>query len=586
MMLKKFKMSLLRTEILKATCLLLGALTLSYLYPPYYFYVSGTDASVFTGISYQIRFGHESSKMFLPPGTDMSKARLLDETFTDIRGDSLPKERMIGIMTPYIVINKNREIEFSHFRLYPWILGAARFLPNWFDFAEYLNYLLLFVGIYFLYLILRNITKDDLASLLAAFSMYFVPTLMAISREPLSELLAFALNMILIYSALTKRVVIAGVVVSLLAWTRGGYILIAIVYLLWIGWDRIRYPKAAVFVAASLWLLHYYLYSYVFNYVHPDAYMPYLLSIGLFSPLLVLFGLALGKLHQTFEPFFKKAMNMSLAMAPVLIILMLGGLYYYDLVKVKSGLTRYSTFTLLWKSSGILLPLGALFLLLNTKSILRYVSLLALILFIPHLFVLYDMGASPVYTVYWTRRFVASIYPLLCLGIAYFLVTVRSFCGSQKAAVSGVICISLLFYLGMYSFHQDTFQGTRPYVLNRGEIEKFDRSATMLPPDSIVVLSSENFSIKGSLPLRTRHGLWSFNVWNQSKLNEALEALPKDFPLLIEKELAPLLDKSKFIPLPQPEVFKIYVGESFEKGENRTIELLRVDKRLFLLEYS
>lgn len=561
--------------------LLLAVATIATAFPPFFFYTAGSDSSNYTAKSYIFRWNHESSQRFYPSRIPDEVKPSLNEAFTDLRGKVSPESSIVGMFTPFVFVTNNYEIELSHFRLYSWILGTLRFFPPSVHAAEYFNYFSLFVGIFFLFKIMHVFKCEQAASLSGCLCLLLVPSISAISQEPLTEITTFALHMGLIWTAMRGKIILSSLFITALMWTRGEYVFIALIFLGWLGYQSFRYFWSIIIILVSLYVL--WIHSSVFNsyYIYSNDYLPYLMKIVLYSPIIVILGWFLSRILRADLP--ARLIRESSIKEPhkyiwiaILICFLL--LVALDVYKVCIGFARYSTFKLLISSATLLVFIGIPFLLIKLPTLFKCTPILASILFIPQLWVLVEMGATPQNVFMWNRRFIPALYPLLALGVALFFSELSKARLPSRLVMPTYCSVFAIVVSGMIYFHFNDFCLLRTDLLTRNQLSQFDESVTWLPKDSVIILSNDKFSLKGSLPLRTRHGLWSYVLWNESKLEASIKAfLSRGYLVFIEAELKDTLRGERSFHYDESINQKFYVGESTLTNENRTIQLYKIE---------
>ncbi len=96
---------------------LLVSCVFAHFLPPLRYHFAGGDPSNYEGKSLALISSFPSVSAFYPPEVSAGDQALLDGAFTDLRG--LPRERLIGLMTPYVPVTRDHRIEFPHYHLYP-----------------------------------------------------------------------------------------------------------------------------------------------------------------------------------------------------------------------------------------------------------------------------------------------------------------------------------------------------------------------------------------------------------------------------------------------------------------------------------
>ena len=567
-----------KSLILFCTLSFFFALFFAIFYPPQIFHYGIGDYSNHENAAARYAYNKSSAIHFYPAELHPRHHSVLDQIFTDMRGDEKNDPFMIGLISPYIFLSRDHQIMYPHFHLLAFLKAALRSLDLE-SAVNYLNYFVLFFAAICLFQLLRKLEIDSFGSLLAASSMFFIPSMIIGARVPLPETLALLLNLRMMQHLLedtTRARYTALFYLMLLSFCRPEFILLGIFFALFLG---LNMEGKAIRMVTILFVFNVFLtvFYLLINGGHA-AYVRVIIYSGLFVP--VVYALAVWfsrfSIIGIARNYLDKLLQSSVAFKSTLCIV-LACCLAIDLFRTNyCGLsncyemfqTRYSIFSALSYFAGWpLLVFSLIGLFSGLQKILKSVPPILLWLLVPQAVVLLVINATPVNIWSWTRRFHVFMLPVLLIGLSLCFELLSKKYGRRP--VIG-ICMFLLVAAG----HYGKWENISADQLGSKYVESFHSDVSKLPEESIVLLASSRAGKSALPPMRSFHGYWSYLVWDEAQLETAISALlSTQKPIYLDSSLAMLLRDFKL------EDSLIDVSIPYSKDDKLKLKLVEVSRR-------
>lgn len=519
-----------------AVCVIAAlVVTVAALFPPMHQHYAGGDAADYINNAFRRSYETTSAERFAPPAWGDVDWRLMGSAFTDGRYlNSDRDDRAQGLMTNYVRVFDGR-VDIAHDDLTARVAAAALDLGMGQRQVGYLNYLFLGCSAVALFGICRSLRLNILSALLAGALLVVIPSQIMGARYLLSEALAQALWLGMVWWVLRTRAKQAAAFLPLvlLVMARPEFAVVAIAFAFWVGWVCWWHPVNLVTVVAS-------------GLLGSD--------ISFLGPLrgptamagAVLVGVVAGRAAQpALRLITRSTVERALARpaaAPITSVAILVGIVAMELVRRRLDpggavgpieYQMYSTLGLIRDAVGWpIVVLGVVGLVWHSERIVVRSPLVLGLMVAPLLVVFASMHSSPPSIHFWTRRFHLVVFPAMLVGLALLHASVLE--GRRRGRFALAALVAVVALSGLVSPLQRLDRDAFAWRYTRD----FHEDVARLPSDAVVLLPRTSAGLKAQLPMRTVHGLYSFVVYDALAAREVLEQVDGRTEVLIDADLA------------------------------------------------